>query len=117
MKNNELYDKLTNLRPFQKIYVKHFKHNPEKHPTEYLYEVLDIGKNTETDEIMVIYKSLKNPSYIKNEIWVRPIDIFCSMIDQGKYPDEYEKYKYRFNIVSFDYIWSQRNKMTISYNE
>lgn len=43
---------------------KHYKGN--------IYEVIGIGKHSETLEELVVYRSIKN----KNEIWLRPISMW-----------------------------------------
>lgn len=65
--------------------VRHFKGN--------IYVIVGVGKNTETGESVVIYKNLEKT----DEIWVRPLEIFNSLVDSVKYPDV--KQKYRFEKV------------------
>lgn len=50
-----------------KIY-KHFKGN--------LYKVLGLAKHSETDEVMVVYESLRN-----NTLWVRPANMWNEIVD------------------------------------
>lgn len=57
-----------------------------------LVKVLCLGRNSETNELMVIYRHLDT-----NEIWVRPLAMFTSLVDTKKYPNA--KQKYRFEIV------------------
>ena len=64
---------------------KHFKGH------EVLVEL--IAKDTETLEKMVVYKHLG-----KNEYWVRPYDMFNSLVDTEKYPNV--KQKYRFEEIN-----------------
>ena len=46
------------------------------------YEVLGVGKNTETMEDFVIYKSLYNsPDYPKGTFWIRPKEIFFEQVE------------------------------------
>lgn len=58
---------------------KHFKGD--------LYIVEDIAQNSETMEIMVIYRAL----YGENKLWVRPLNLFLEEIE-GK------KQKHRFEL-------------------
>lgn len=58
---------------------KHFKGN--------LYEVIDIAKHSETEEEMVVYRSLKN-----NTLWVRPLKMWNEIVKRdGK---EYLRFTY-----------------------
>lgn len=42
--------------------------------------ILEIAKDSETLEEMVVYEH-------DGEIWVRPMDMFLSKVDKDKYPD------------------------------
>ena len=55
-------------------------------------KVLCIGKDSETKEKVVIYRHLDT-----NEVWVRPLTMFSSLVDIKKYPNV--KQKYRFELV------------------
>lgn len=68
-----------------KIY-KHFKGN--------YYIVLDIAKDSESGEDVVVYRAL----YDDNKLWVRNKDMFLSEVDNSKYPDV--KQKYRFEEIN-----------------
>lgn len=58
---------------------KHFKGN--------LYEVIDIAKHSETEEDMVVYRSLNN-----NTLWVRPLKMWNEIVKRdGK---EYIRFTY-----------------------
>ncbi|MCQ2979643.1 MAG: DUF1653 domain-containing protein [Clostridia bacterium] len=61
---------------------RHFKGN--------LYKVIEIAKNTETNEMMVVYQAL----YGDHGIFVRPLDMFLSIVDKEKYPDSNQEYRY-----------------------
>ena len=65
---------------------KHFKNK------EYL--ILDIATHSETWEKYVVYKAL----YGKQEIYVRPYNMFISEVDHKKYPDIVQKY--RFELIN-----------------
>lgn len=54
-------------------------------------KVINIAVHTETLEKMVVYEHLGD-----NNIWVRPYDMFNSLVDTSKYPDV--KQKYRFEL-------------------
>lgn len=56
------------------------------------YKVLYIGTHTETNEKMVIYESLYD-----KKIWVRPYDMFNSLVDTNKYPGVKQKYRFELN--------------------
>ena len=64
---------------------RHFKGNH--------YKVIEIAKNTETNEMMVVYQAL----YGDYGIFVRPLDMFLSEVDHDKYPDVEQKY--RFELI------------------
>lgn len=63
----------------------HFKGN--------IYVVTDIATNTETEEIMVVYKTFDRPELT----WCRPFNMFSSEVDHKKYPNI--KQKMRFEKV------------------
>lgn len=58
---------------------RHFKGN--------LYQVLMIAKHSETEEDMVVYKSLKN-----NSIWVRPLSMWEEEVERGG--KKYQRFTY-----------------------
>ena len=60
-------------------YYKHFKGNQ--------YEVIGIGKHSETLEELVIYKSLKD-----NSIWVRPLSMWNETIERDN--KTYKRFEY-----------------------
>ena len=91
------------LKPGDIVY--HFKRNLlakeelEKCPTGYLYEIIGFGKHTETGEELVIYKTLYTLRDVHvGEIYVRPKEMFMSMVDGKKYPESNDIY--RFNIFN-----------------
>ena len=60
-------------------YYKHFKGN--------IYEVIGIGKHSETLEELVIYKSTKD-----NSIWVRPFSMWNETIERDN--KTYKRFEY-----------------------
>lgn len=60
---------------------RHFKGN--------LYEVLAIAKHTETMENMVVYQEVEGET-----IYVRPLEMFASTVDKGKYPEAMQTYRF-----------------------
>jgi len=54
------------------------------------YEVIAIGKDSETLDEMVVYKAL----YGNNDIWIRPLAMFCSKVDKTKYPLVNQEYRF-----------------------
>lgn len=59
-----------------------------------IYIVTDLAVNTESDEIMVIYKCFTDPLVT----WCRPLAMFTSDVDREKYPNA--KQKRRFGPLS-----------------
>jgi len=55
---------------------KNIKRGIYKHYKGNLYEVLDIGKHSETEELMVIYRTL----YGETNTWIRPYVMFVETV-------------------------------------
>lgn len=77
--------------------VRHFKWfnlTAEEAATQkYIYQILGVGKSTVNDELFVIYASVADPE----EIWIRPLDEFCSEVDTSKFTDAGQTY--RFEVI------------------
>ena len=54
------------------------------------YLLVDIAKDSETLEDIVIYRKL----YDDGGLWVRTKDSFLSLVDNKKYPNIKQKYKF-----------------------
>ena len=52
-------------------------------------EILEIAKDSETLEDVVVYRHLGT-----NELWVRPLKMFLSKVDKNKYPDIKQEYRF-----------------------
>jgi hypothetical protein len=77
--------------------VQHFKRemlgSDEKDTNMYLYEIIGVAAHSETMEPMMVYR----PLYGDGGMYVRPLEMFLSEVDRGKYPDV--KQRYRFEKV------------------
>lgn len=81
MQSNGVDDLFMYDRDFQPgDIVQHFKGG--------FYKIIAIGINTETEEKMVVYQSLKD-----QRVWTRPYDMFISKVDREKYPNAYQPYR------------------------
>lgn len=69
-----------NPRP-QEIY-RHFKGN--------IYQIITLAYHSEDGTKMVVYQQL----YAPYKVYVRPLEMFMSKIDTGKYPDERQVYRF-----------------------
>ena len=58
-----------------------------------IVEILELAKDSETLEDMVVYRHTDT-----NEVWVRPLSMFLSKVDTEKYPDV--KQEYRFEKIN-----------------
>ena len=55
-------------------YYKHFKGN--------LYQVIAVGKHSESGEEMVVYKGLYDSPHGYGAIWIRPVAMFLETIER-----------------------------------
>ena len=66
---------------------RHFKGNE--------YEVIGLARHSETTEEMVVYRAL----YGDGGLWVRPLSMFLSKVDQEKYPDAQQEYRFELQEI------------------
>lgn len=53
------------------------------------YQVLNVARHSETREVHVVYQDMHGG------VWVRPYDMFMSKVDEEKYPDAKQKYRFQ----------------------
>lgn len=78
--------------------VSHFKRDLEAFtdPMQYLYEIIGVALHTETREPLVVYRAL----YAEKGLFCRPKQMFLSPVDQEKYPNA--RQAYRFQLCETD---------------
>lgn len=59
------------------------------------YLVEDIAIHSETNEKLVIYRSL----YGESELYARPYDMFLEKVDKVKYPDVVQEYRFELQNI------------------
>ena len=77
--------------------VRHFKRETVSQDTSmYLYRILFVAIHSETKEEMMVYQGL----YGDFSYYVRPLSMFLSEVDHGKYPDIKQKYRFEKTILT-----------------
>ncbi len=59
------------------------------------YLVEDTALDSETNEVVVIYRKL----YDDCTLWVRPLNMFLSEVDKEKYPNVEQKYRFELQKI------------------
>lgn len=72
---------------------RHFKGN--------MYLVKDIAEHSETGDKLVIYQAL----YDGNKVYARPVGMFSSEVDRGKYPEVIQDM--RFELIASPNVRAQ----------
>ena len=62
----------------------HHKHDPKGEITNYAYEVIGVGMDTESREFNVIYRPLYQNTFLgKAQYCIRPYEIFIGQVEKG----------------------------------
>lgn len=59
------------------------------------YLVEDLARDSETGELCVIYRKL----YDDGSLWIRPLTMFLSKVDKGKYPNAVQEYRFELQDI------------------
>lgn len=59
------------------------------------YLVEDVATHSETKEKYVVYRGL----YGKNELYIRPLEMFLSKVDKIKYPKVTQEYRFELQDI------------------
>ncbi len=77
MDNNKLHH--LSPKPFRTGLYQHYKGGE--------YQVLDIAKHSETEELLVVYR----PLYGEQKLWVRPFEMFFEQVNiDGQLVDRFK---------------------------
>ncbi|MBP3496008.1 MAG: DUF1653 domain-containing protein [Clostridia bacterium] len=55
-----------------------------------LYRVISICTHTESGEVLVVYEQVND----EGKVWARPYEMYNSLVDKEKYPDNKQKYRF-----------------------
>lgn len=80
--------------------VVHFKRETvdiTSKPSMYMYRIVAFATHTETKEKMVVYQALYDDiglGVLFGQYYTRPYDMFMSKVDNVKYPDIKQEYRF-----------------------
>ena len=70
---------------------RHFKRERYDYDTaQYLYKIIDVATDSESEEQLVVYRQL----YYPYKMYVRPLEMFMSEVDHAKYPEIRQKWRF-----------------------
>jgi hypothetical protein len=73
------------MKLLQPGFYHHYKHDPSGGFANYTYEVLGLTRDTESDELSVLYRPLyKSTPLPPAEFYVRPLDMFVGEMRVGE---------------------------------
>ena len=81
--------------------MKVIKNRIYKHFKGDYYLVVDIARDSETKEELVIYRAL----YGDGTLYARPITMFESKVDKNKYPNIKQEYRFELQDIERKNIW------------
>ena len=74
------------MTDIKKGFYYHFKHDPSKSVNNYAYWLIGTAKNSETEEVTVIYKPMYTNEWLGEvELMSRPIDMFMDTVEKPEY--------------------------------
>ena len=59
-------------------------------PMLYLYEIVGVAINSETEEELMIYRAL----YGSGRLYARPLAMFLSEVDRARYPQARQRFRF-----------------------
>lgn len=65
-----------------------------RHFKGYHYKIIAVGHHSETKERMVVYYDISSQNSSFDDPCIRPLEMFMSEVDHGKYPNATQKYRF-----------------------
>ena len=90
--------------------VQHFKremlNEEERAANKYLYEIVGVATHSETSEPLMVYR----PLYDDGGMYVRPLEMFLSVVDREKYPDVKQKYRFEKAYSKYETVHCDKSE-------